>query len=425
MSRTLFRLAVLPLLTLALGAGDRPLFIRNARIHPVEGAPLARGSMLIEDGRIAAVGPDLTPPPGAEVVEAEGLDAYPGFMDAGGRLGLVEVPSVRATVDTSDPGDFLPQLQAATAVHLQSGLIPVVRVNGVTHALAIPGLDGGSLMPGQASAWRLEGRTIEEAGLKAGAALVLRWPTVQGGNRGFFEGGGPVRPFTELKQEQEKRVQAVKDFFERARRHHQNPAANPSPALAALGPALKGEVPVLLQTTRARDLKEALAFLRGLKVKIVVVALEEIDEAIPELKAAGASVLVDTGLAFPRSEDRPYDHFQTLPGRLRQAGIPIAFASLGEPAEVRSLPYDGAGNAVAHGLSHEAAIEALTLAPARMFGLDRELGSLVAGKEATFFLVKGDPLDFKGQVTQLYIQGRRVSLDNRHQQLYEAFKPKP
>lgn len=425
MSRTLSHLAALPLLALALCAGDRPLFIRNARIHPVEGAPIPRGSLLVKEGRIVAIGADLTPPPEAEVVEAEGLDAYPGFMDAGGRLGLMEVPSVRATVDTSDPGDFLPQLQAATAVHMQSGLIPVVRVNGVTHALAIPGLDGTSLLPGQASAWRLEGRTIEEAGLKAGAALVLRWPSVQAGGRGFFEGGGPARPFSELKQEQEKKVQALKDFIERARRHQRNPGAEPSPALAALGPALKGEVPVLLQTSRARDLKEALAYLRGLGVKVVVVAHEEVDEAIPELKAAQAAVLMDSALAFPRSEDRPYDHFQTLPGRLRQAGLPIAFASLGEPSEVRSLPYDGAGNAVAHGLSHEAAIEALTLAPARIFGLDKDLGSLVVGKEATFFLVKGDPLDFKGQVTQLVIRGRRVSLDNRHQQLYEAFKPKP
>jgi imidazolonepropionase-like amidohydrolase len=418
------RFAALSLLGLSLVAGDKPLFIRNARIHTVEGPIVEKGSLLVKGGRISALGADVAAPADAEVVEAEGLDAYPGFMDAGGNLGLMEVPSVRATVDTSDPGEFLPQLQASTAVHFQSELIPIARVNGVTHAVAVPGLDGASLLPGQASAFRLQGRTFESAGLKAGAALVLRWPSIQtrGQGQGMGQGSAP-KPFQELKQEQEKKVRELKDFFERAQRHMQHPGAEPDPELQSLAPYLRGEAPVFLIAGRARELKEALAFAQKLKLKVLVEGSEEVLEAKEQLKSAQAGVILGSCLRFPREEDRPYDHFQALAGELHRAGIPVAFGSMGEPADVRSLPFEGPGNAVAFGLSHEEAIEAVTLAPARMFGLEKDLGSLVVGKEATFFLVKGDPLEFQSEVKAVFIQGERVPLENRHQKLFEVFRP--
>ncbi len=423
MNRTL-RFAALSLLGLSLVAGDKPLVIRNARIHTVEGPVVEKGSLLVKGGRISALGTDVSAPQDAEIVEAEGLDAYPGFMDAGGNLGLMEVPSVRATVDTSDPGEFLPQLQASTAVHFQSELIPIARVNGVTHAVAIPGLDGASLLPGQASAFRLQGRTFETAGLKAGAALVLRWPGIQMRGQGQGMGQGAPKPFHEVKQEQEKKVQELKDFFERAQRHMQHPGADPDPELQSLAPYLRGEAPVLIIASRARELKEALAFAQKLKLKVLVEGSEEVLDAKEQLKSANAGVILGTCLRFPREEDRPYDHFQALAGELHRAGIPVAFGSLGEPADVRSLPYEGPGNAVAFGLTHEEAIEAVTLAPARMFGLEKDLGSLAVGKEATFFLVKGDPLEFKSEVKAVFIQGEKVPLENRHQKLLEAFRPR-
>lgn len=417
--------AALSLLAISLSAGDRPLFIRHARLHPVDAPVIAKGSLLVKGGRIVALGADIAAPADADIVEAEGLDAYPGFMDAGGNLGLLEIPSVKATVDTSDPGEFLPQLQAATAIHLNSELIPIARVNGVTHSVAIPGLDGASLLPGQASAFRLKGRTIEEAGLRRGAALVLRWPVVSTRSMDPLTFQPRNRPYQEAKTEYDKKVLDLKEVFEKAKRNLQNPQADPDPTLQALAPYLKGEAPVLLLAARTRELKEALAFLQKYSLKVVVEAGEDTMECVEALKAAGVQgVLLGSCLRFPNQEDRPYDYFQALGAALRKAGLTIAFGSLGEPSDVRSLPYEGPGNAAAYGLSEEEAIASITLAPARLFGLDKELGSLTPGKEATFFLVKGDPLDYRSDVKAVFIQGERMSLGNHHQTLFERYRLK-
>ena len=150
-----------------LKPGASVYVIQGAKINTLAGAPIEKGTIVIENGRIKAVGANLPAPAGAEVLKADGLEVYPGLFDSVSELGLTEIGSVNATNDINEIGPYNPQLVAASAVHPSSEVIPVTRANGITHALAVPGLGrGGAVMGGQASAIGLNGWTVEEMMLR-------------------------------------------------------------------------------------------------------------------------------------------------------------------------------------------------------------------------------------------------------------------
>ncbi|MFQ5793277.1 MAG: hypothetical protein ACE5JI_22630 [Acidobacteriota bacterium] len=164
----------------------RAYAIQAGKIYTLAGAPIEDGTVVIQDGRITAVGTNVAVPSGAEVVDAAGLEVYPGLFDAVSRLGLTEIGQVRATVDTTELGEYNPQLRAATAIHPASEHIPVARANGITHALSAPGSGGGGFrrgatygIPGQASLIHLSGWTVEEMAVESSVAMMLHWPTIR------------------------------------------------------------------------------------------------------------------------------------------------------------------------------------------------------------------------------------------------------
>ena len=159
--------------------------VRDAKVYTLAGPPLENATVVIRDGKIAAVGRSVEVPGDAEVIDAKGLEIYPGMFDSATTLGLREIEAVAASVDSSDVGTYNPQLTAMTAVHPASELIPVARANGITHALATPlgggGFrgGGGSVITGQASAINLAGWTVEEMLIRRSVAMVVDWPTMQ------------------------------------------------------------------------------------------------------------------------------------------------------------------------------------------------------------------------------------------------------
>src|SRR5271157_2961092 len=202
--------------------------VRDAKVYTLAGPPLENATVVIRDGKIAAVGRSVDVPSDAEVIDAKGLEVYPGIFDSVTTLGLREIEAVAATVDTTDVGNYNPQLVAMTAVHPPSELIPVARANGITHAVAAPlggggGFrgGGGSVITGQASAINLAGWTVEEMLIRRSVAMVVDWPTMQ--TRSFDVSTFSVRerPFTEAKQEYDKRIFELTDLLERARHYAQ------------------------------------------------------------------------------------------------------------------------------------------------------------------------------------------------------------
>jgi imidazolonepropionase-like amidohydrolase len=415
--------------SLAMAQG-KTYAITGAKIYPVSGPPIPSGTIVIKDGKIAAVGTSVGVPSGAQVINGKGLEVYPGMFNAVTQLGLVEVGQGEpGTVDTNELGEYNPQIAAATAVHPASEHIPVVRANGITQTVSVP---SGGVISGQGSLIHLAGWTIDEMLGKKSAVMVVNWPTLSAG-RGFGGGGGfggaRRQPYSELKAEYDRRVAELTDWLDRARHYAQAMEKGSKEnftrdeKLEALVPVVKGEEPVLVMANDDRDIKNAVDFCEKQKLRMILGRGREAWKVKDLLKQKNIPVILGRTHALPASEDEPYDRPFTAAAELAAAGVKIAFATF-DIEFVRRLP-DEAGMAVAFGLSHDEALKAVTINPAQMFGVDKDLGTLEAGKIANVIVTTGDPFELNTEVRYLFIKGQLTSLDNKHKQLYEKYRARP
>ena len=151
----------------------QPLLLKNAIVHTVSGGTLSPGSVLLNHGKIAAVGSQIVPPADAQILDLQGQHLYPGMIALDSALGLNEIEGVRATQDTTEVGEFHPDVEAWIAVNPDSELIPVTRVNGITHAEPAP---QGGVVAGLSGVVALDGWTVEQMTIKRPAALHVYWP---------------------------------------------------------------------------------------------------------------------------------------------------------------------------------------------------------------------------------------------------------
>lgn len=435
----LFLVALMLVLAPSLAAQSQTIAIRGAKIYTLTGPPIENGTVVVRDGKIAAVGADVAVPAGAQVIDGKGLQVYPGLFDPFSQLGLVEVESVSATIDTTELGDFNPQIVTATAVHPASEHIPVARANGITHAISAPAVGGGGggfgggaaaqpIIRGQASAINLNGWVIDEMLIRRSVGMVLTWPTLTVGGGGFGFGGGQPqqRPFNEIKQEYDRRVAQIADLLEEARHYAQAVEKGSKEKferdlkLEAMIPVIKGELPVIVSANRARDIRNAIEFCEKEKLKMILANGAEAWKVKDLLKEKNIPVILGPTQVLPLNEDDPYDKPYSRAGELHAAGVRIAFATFNS-ADSRTLPYE-AGQAVAFGLPWEEALKAITLNPAQFFSLADRLGTIEPGKMANLVVTTGDVLELRTQVKHVLINGKSVSLDNRHLHLYETYK---
>jgi imidazolonepropionase-like amidohydrolase len=412
--------------------------LKDAKVFTLAGPPIENGTVVIRDGKIAAVGPQADVPSDAQVIDAKGLEVYPGIFDSATTLGLAEIPAVSATVDTTDVGNFNPQLVAMTAVHPPSELIPVARANGITHAVAAPlgggggfrGGGGGAVITGQASAIHLAGWTVEEMLIRRSVAMVVNWPTLETRSFDISTFSMRERPFTEVKQEYDKRVFELTDLLDRARHYAQAMEKGSSQnydrdlRLEALVPVVQGKLPVLVVANQKRAIRDAIEFCDKQKLRMILGEGSESYKVKDLLASKHIPVILGHTQELPQDEDAPYDQSYATPGQLRAAGIKVAFASFGEASFVRRLPYQAA-NAVAYGMPYDEALKAVTLYPAQILGLDDELGTIAPGKTADIIVTDGDPLAIPTQVRYLFIKGVLTSTDNKHLRLYEEYRKRP
>lgn len=434
-----FRLSfflLLALLPAASRAQTSPVVvITHAKIFTLAGAPIENGTLVIRDGKIAAVGGQIEIPAGAQVIDAKGLQVYPGLFDAVTQMGLSEISAVSATVDSSETGAFNPDVVAATAVHPASEHIPVTRASGITEAVSAPGSGGfdfggeTGIVSGQASAIHLAGWTTDEMLIRKTAAMVLNWPQME--TRSFDLNTFSIRerPFAEAKQEYERKVNELTDWLDRARHYAQ---AVEKGSLSqydrdvkfdAMIPVLRGDVPLLVFAGRARDIRNAVEFCDKQKFRIILAGGSEAYKVKDLLRSKNIPVILRPSLRLPHDEDAPYDRAMTQPAELAKAGVKFAIASF-DNSFARRLGQNAAA-AVAYGLPYDDALKSITLYPAQIFGLDKELGTLEPGKIANIIVTTGDPLELTTDVRYLFIRGRLTSLENKHHQLYEKYLNRP
>ena len=395
--------------------------ITNTTIVPVVGGRVVNGTVVIRNGRIEAAGAGVATPAGATVIDGRGLFVYPGLIDSGDRMGLTEIGSVPGGQDTQELGQYNPQNDVLTAVNPSSVHIPVTRANGVTSA--ITSAEGG-MIQGTAALIDLAGWTPDEMATKGRVAMVMTFPRVGGGGgRGGFRGGqgqGGDAAATQNRQ-----VQELYEYLRNARAY--NDRSNPVPqnlAFAALGPALKGEVPVIFDVQTEGQIRGVLALADTFKLKVVLRGATQAWMLADTLAARKIPVVVGPLTAIPEG-DAPYDAVYANPGVLAKAGVQIAFQTNdGGEGDARNLPYNAA-LATAYGLDPEEALRAVTINPARIWGVADRIGSIEPGKVANLFVTNGDPLDVRTQVKHVFIRGQLMEWDDRHTQEYQKWRARP
>lgn len=388
--------------------------LTNATIETVTKGTIENGTLVIADGKITALGTDVTIPAGAKTIDCSGHTIYPGMIDGNTQLGLSEVSSVSLTNDYNEIGDVKPHMQALTAVNPNSVAIPVTRVSGVTTVIAAP---TGGLVAGTAALINLVGYTPDQmhTGYKA---VVMNFPNA--GRRGWWD----RRSDEELKKEYEKNMKSINELWKQVELFAKIKAADDdtkyNPALEALVPVIKGEMALHINADSKKSILNALKWIKEKDLeKVVLVGVAEGWRVAKEIAEAGVPVIAGPVLSNPtRSSDR-YDRPYANPGIMAEAGVKVALTS-GETENVRNLPFN-AGFAAAYGLGKEEALKAVTINPAEIFGMADELGSLEVGKRANLFVADGDPFETKTKIPYVFIDGYQIAIDNRHIQLYEEF----
>ena len=415
-------------LTLPAPASAQTYAIVGGTVHTLAGETYV-GTVVIEGGRIVAAGPDVQTPQGAEVVDAVGKHVYPGMFDAVSGLGLTEIGAVDVTNDAREQGNFNPHLQAATAIHPATEHIPVARANGITLTLAAP---QGGTVAGQASLIGLDGWTVEEMWVDPGAAMVINYPSLGGGGGGRFGGGrggggGGGGGWSAAQERYREAVAQLDEWLDAARRYDQAVKAGVDLPRdlknEAMAKVVNREMPVLLSANGERNIRNAAEWAQGQNLRFVITGGREAWKIADWLAENDVDLILSGTQAMPAGQDASYDEAYANPGKLHAAGVRIAFATFNSSSS-RTLPYEAA-QAVPYGLPHEAALAAVTRNAADMLGLGDRIGTIEEGKLANIMITDGDPLEIQTQVTDLFILGRGVSLDNKHKALYEKYRARP
>lgn len=397
----------------------QPVALTSATIHPVSGPVIENGTLVFDGGKITALGKDVSIPDGAEKIDLAGKHVYPGLFEPFNDLGLVEVNSVRATIDAREIGSLNPNVRAVVAVNPDSEIIPVTRSSGVLLTLATP---FGGLMSGRSGVIQLDGWTWEEMAIKPDAALHIEWPRSAGGRRG--RGGGEEAPAPTTNS-----VEQLRQAFTDARAYRSARQADSRHAhdarLESLADVMDGKLPIVAHANDLAQITSAVAFAQQQKLKLIIAGGYDAPHCAALLKKHDIPVIITGTYRLPQRRGDAYDAAYALPAELHKAGIKFCISARARfgANQVRNLPYHAAA-AVAFGLPADEALKSITLSPAQILGVADRVGSLEKGKDATLFVADGDALDTPTQITHAWIAGRKTDLNDRHKTLYHKYERK-
>jgi imidazolonepropionase-like amidohydrolase len=420
-----------------LARAQEVIAIRGGKLLTVTHGVIENGTVIVEDGKIKAVGANVSIPPGAKVIDATGEVVMPGIIDAGDQIGLVEIPEEKTTDDSTEYNDPIhPELRVLDALNPGSESIRVTRAEGITNSVSTPA--AGNLIAGQSAVISLNGGTVQQMVVKSPAALVINLGEMSKTTYGS-KGKAPETRMGQMamlrqeflsaqhyqaelkayadKEAEKKSGEAVKDAG--GWKFTGPPGKNLK--FEALAAALDGKLPVVVRANRVSDIEMALRLADEFHLHLILADAAGAWRLADQLAKKKISVIVGPILQEPSS-------METLDVRLdnaailNRAGVPIAIQT--EVAnEVREMPFE-VEYAIANGLPEDAALAAVTLNPARFFGLEDQLGSLDEGKQANLVVLDGMPFRVKTHVVTELIDGKVMDLSNRQTELYEFYKKK-
>ncbi len=388
--------------------------ITGGTVYPVSGPKIDNATVLIRDGRIAAVGTNVAIPAGATRIDAAGKWVTPGLIEAGGNLGLTEISAVQGTNEAFQRvSEVAASFNVAEGINPASTLIPITRIEGITTALTWP---QGQLIGGQGVMIDLDGATVEAMLVKSPSALLATLSEQSKDEGGGSRAGAAAR----LRRVFSDALEYSRRRADYTRAQMQQLAAGAAD-LEALLPVLRGQVPLVVISNRRSDIETALRIAKEYKLRLILANAEEGWQIADQIAAAGVPVLV-----------QPLDNIPTYDGLgaryenavlLARAGVKVVVIE-NDTHNARNLRQQ-AGNAVAYGMTWEQALRAVTLSPAEVFGVADRYGSLDAGKVANVVVWTGDPFEFATGVEHVFIRGKEIVLRSRQTELMERYRSLP
>jgi imidazolonepropionase-like amidohydrolase len=388
--------------------------ITNARVLPVAGPAIERGTVLIRAGKIAAVGADVHVPAGARVIDASGKVATPGWLESATQIGIVEIPSsAEGTADqtTTDSG-LSAAFNVVDSFNGDTTIIPITRVEGITRALVMPAGTGHVLL-GQGAVMILNGAQVPESISKAPAAMFA----ALGESGAAAEGGSRASAMLRLRE-------ALQDALDFARNRaawngaQRRPYGRGRLDLEALGPVVRGELPLAIEAHRASDILAAMRLAQEFNLKLILMGAAEGWRVADQIAARKVPVVIKPLTNIPGFDSLGASLENAA--RLSKAGVAVVLSSF-DTHNARNLRQE-AGNAISYGMDRDAALRAVTLEPARVWGIADRYGSLEVGKDADVVVWSGDPFELTTGPEHVFINGREMPKETRQRLLFEKYR---
>jgi len=412
-------------LVITVPARAQTIAITGGTVYPVSGAPIERGTVLMRDGRITAVGAGVAIPADAQRIDAAGKFVTPGLVNAATALSVVDIGAMASTRNVSARGrdGIAAEFTVWDGLNPASVLLPPARAAGITTVVIEP---RGGIISGQAAVLHLVEGTA--------ADMVMRSPVAMVGQIGQI-GGTPGGAQPQSRGELMLRLREVLDdarAYSRRKADYERAQTRQFAAsrldLEALGPVLDGRVPLMLDADRASDIESALKLARDYNLKLIVTGAAEAWIVADKLAAAHVPVMTGAMNNIPETF-ASLGTRQENAGLLRRAGVTVLIIGNAgggdeDAFNVRNLRFE-AGNAVAYGMTRDDALRAITLTPAEVFGVADRVGSLQVGKDADVVVWSGDPFEFASQPEHVFIRGREVHATTRQDQLEQRYKSLP
>jgi imidazolonepropionase-like amidohydrolase len=410
-------------------ATPKKFALTGGTVHTVSGPVLENATVLVDDGRITAVGAGIAAPSDATVFDCRGKHVYPGFIAANTMLGLVEIATIEGSNDTQETGTLNPNIRAEVMFNPDSDILPVTRLNGITSALVVP---GGGAIHGLSAVMHLDGWTREDMTVKAAVGLHVNWPSMSPARGWWIQ-----QSEEEQNKARDRDIAAIREAFESARAYETArsaeggagvPAHDADVKWDAMRRVVRGEIPVFFHADALAQLRGVLQLAdeQGLK-KVVLVGGRDAWMIADELKSRDIAVILGGTLATPARRSDPYDAAFTVPAQTAAAGLRWCLSDGGGGfgvANVRNLPHH-AGMAAAFGLSKDEALKSVTLYPAQILGVADRLGSIEVGKVADLQVTDGDPLEDSTHCEQVFIAGRPIPMESRQTRLFKKYDARP
>jgi imidazolonepropionase-like amidohydrolase len=355
-----------------------------------------------------------------QVIDLKGKHVYPGLICAATNLGLTEVSSVKATADHTEVGEVNPSIRALISYNTDSKVINTLRSNGVLLANIVP---QGGVITGTSSVVQLDAWNWEDAVYLADGGMHMNVPVMV--PRPSFRRTAAPQP--DASQSALQQLAEIKAYFLEAKSYYnqKTPAATNLNFEAMRGLFSKKQK-LYMHCNGVKEIMLAVDFAKELGLNAVIVGGNDAWMVADLLKQNNIPVILNNPHSLPSMQDDDVDQPFKTAVQLHKAGVLVSLF-MGDSdgfTQARNLPFE-AGTTVAYGLSKEEALQLITRNAAKILGIDGSTGTLESGKDANLVVSEGDILDVKSSnITHAYIQGRAVSLDDKHKQLFERYKHK-